>query len=50
MRPRYKPPLKRKYFHKKRKINKKDMVAIKKRIEQINQKKFLKELRRKNNL
>jgi hypothetical protein len=40
MRPTYKPPLKRKYFHKKRKFNKKDIATLKKRIEKINQKKY----------
>ena len=50
MRPTYKPPLKRKFFHKKRKLDKKDMAALKKRIEQINQKKILKELRKKKDI
>ena len=47
MRPRYEPPLKRKYFHKKRKINKKDMVTLKKRIDQINQKRIFKRANRR---
>lgn len=50
MRPRYKPPLKRKYYHKKPRISNKDMAALKKKIEQINQKKLLKELKRKKNM
>ena len=44
MRPRYKPPLKRKYFHTKRKIDKKDMAFLKKKIEVMQQKKIKKEL------
>ena len=37
MRPTYKPPVKKKYFHKKRKIDKKDMASLKKRIDLIKQ-------------
>jgi len=44
MRPRYKPPLHRKYFHKKRKIDNKDMTYLKKRISVLNQKKTKREL------
>ena len=44
MRPRYKPPLKKRYFHTKRKIDKKDMAVIKKKIAIINQKRLKKEL------
>jgi len=47
MRPRYKPPLKRKFFHTKRKIDKKDMVFLKKKIEVIKQKKIKEELEEK---
>lgn len=39
MRPRYRPPIKRKYFHKKAKIEKKNMVYLKKNIEGIKQRK-----------
>ena len=45
MRPRYKPPLKRKYFHTKRKIGKKDMAFLKKKIEVMKQKKIKEELK-----
>jgi len=45
MRPRYKPPLKRKYFHTKRKIDKKDMTFLKKKIEVIKQQKIKDELK-----
>jgi hypothetical protein len=44
MRPRYKPPLKKRYFHTKRKIDKKDMIVTKKKIESINQKRLKREL------
>jgi len=47
MRPRYKPPIQRKYFHKKRKIDNKDMSYLKKRIAHLNQKKIKKELEKK---
>ena len=40
MRPRFKPPLNKKYFHTKRKIDNKDMLIIKKRLEKIKQKKI----------
>ena len=39
MRPRYRPPIKRKYFHKKPNIDKKDIVYLKKNIEVIKQRK-----------
>ena len=44
MRPRYRPPIKRKYFHKKPKIDKKDMAYLKKNIEVIKQRKTKQEL------
>ena len=44
MRPRYKPPLKKKYFHTKRKTDKKDMISLKNKIEIIHQKKVKREL------
>ncbi len=47
MRPRYKPPLYRKYFHTKRKIDKKDMPFLRKRIAFLNQKKTKRELEKK---
>jgi len=46
MRPRYKPPLFKKYFHTKQKIDKKDMSFLKKRIAFLNQKKTKRELER----
>jgi hypothetical protein len=39
MRPRFKPPMNKRYFHKKRKIDKKDMAYLKKKIEFMKQKK-----------
>lgn len=50
MRPRYKPPLKRRYFHKKQIINKKDIAFLKKRIEVLNKKKIRKELEKRRNI
>lgn len=47
MRPRYKPPLNRKYFHTKRKIDRGDITDIKKRIDLINKKKMIRELKEK---
>lgn len=47
MRPRYQPPIKKRYFHKKRRIDKKDMSYLKKRIEHISKKKVLRELNKK---
>lgn len=47
MRPRYKPPLYRKYFHSKRKIDKKDLSFLKKRIANLNQKKVKREQEKK---
>lgn len=44
MRPRHKPPINKRYFHKKRKIDNKDMVTLKKRIEHLKQDKIKKEL------
>lgn len=49
MRPRYKLPLNKKYFHTKRKIDKKDMIFLKNKIEIIKQKKIKKELEKKGN-
>jgi hypothetical protein len=46
MRPRYKPPVNKRYFHKKRKIDNIDMVSLKKRINNIKQEKISKELER----
>ena len=40
MRPRFKPPINKRYFHTKRKIDNKDMALINKRLEKIKQKKF----------
>ena len=50
MRPRYRPPLQRKFFHKKRKIDRKDMSYLKKRIAILNQKKTKKELEKKDKI
>jgi len=47
MRPRFKTPINRKYFHKKQKIDKKDMSYLKKRIAFLNQKKIKKESEKK---
>ena len=49
MRPRYSPPIKRKYFHKKAKIEKKDMVYLKKNMEVIRQRKIKQGLVEKDN-
>ena len=43
MRPRYKPPLKRRYFHTKPKIDNRDMTILKRKIQVIKQKKNKKE-------
>ncbi len=40
MKPSYKPPLKRKYFHTERKLETKDATFLKKKIELLNQKKL----------
>jgi len=50
MRPRYKPPLYRKYFHTKRKIDRKDMSFLKKRIAFLNKKKIKRELKKEKKL
>jgi len=50
MRPRYRPPLHKRYFHKKQIINKKDMVFLKERIEVLNKKKIKKELEKRRNI
>lgn len=47
MRPRHKPPLNRKFFHSKRKLDKKDINVIKKKIQSINNKKTKRELEEK---
>jgi len=44
MRPRYKPPMNRRYFHTKRRIDKIDLNFLKKKIEIMNKKKIQKEL------
>jgi len=44
MRPRTKPPVNGRYFHTKRKMDKKDITVLKKKIDGIHQKKALKEL------
>ena len=44
MRPRYKPSLNRKYFHKKRRVNNNDLNFLKKKIERINKKKLKHEI------
>ena len=46
MRPRYKPPLNRKYFHKRRKITKNDIDFQKKRNDIIRKKKMKDELKK----
>ena len=50
MRPRYKPPVQRKFFHKKRKVDRKDMSYLKKRIANLNQKKTKRDLEKKDKL
>ena len=40
MRPRFKPPMNRRYFHTKRKIDDKDIVLIKKKVEKLKRKKI----------
>jgi len=47
MRPRTKTPLNKRYFHKKRKIDKKDIAVLKKKIEAVDQKKYVRELENK---
>ena len=47
MRPRYKPPLKRRYFHSKPKIDKKDMVFVKNKIDTLHYKRIKQELENK---
>ena len=44
MRSRYRPPIKRRYFHTKPRIDKRDMTVLKRKIEVIKQKKDKKEL------
>ncbi len=46
MRPRYRPPLNRKYFHKKRKIAKNEIAFHKKKKDIIKQKKIKNELKK----
>ena len=43
MRPRYRPPLTKKYFHTKPKVDNKDLAFLKRKIETIKQKKIKKE-------
>jgi hypothetical protein len=43
MRPRYKPPQNKRYFHTKRRIDKNDLNFLKKKIEIMNKKKIKKE-------
>jgi hypothetical protein len=43
MRPRTKPPVNRRYFHTKRKIEKKDVAVLKKKIQVLHDKKIKKE-------
>jgi hypothetical protein len=50
MKPSYKPPLKRKYFHRKRKVETKDTTFLKKKIELLNQKRLKRMQKRKENL
>ena len=47
MRPSYKHPLNKKYFHTKRKIDKKDMIFLKSKIEIMKQKKIKAELEKR---
>ena len=47
MRPRYKPPMNKKYFHTKRKVDKNDLNFLKKKIEKINKKKIKREFEEK---
>jgi len=47
MRPRYKPPVNRRYFHTKRKIDNKDLLVLKKKIDIMNQRKNKKQLEEK---
>ncbi len=44
MRPRAKLPVNRRYFHTKRKMDKKDIAVLKKKIDNVHQTKALKEL------
>ncbi len=44
MRSRYRPPIKRRYFHTKPRIDKRDMTVLKRKIEVIKQKKGKKEI------
>ena len=45
MRPRYRPPRNRRYFHTKPKIDKRDMSILKRKIESIEQKKSKKDIK-----
>ncbi len=47
MRRRSRPPLNRRYFHTQRRIDKRDMSILKMKIEDINQKKYKKDLENK---
>jgi hypothetical protein len=50
MRPRYRAPFNRRYFHKKQIINKKDSVFLKAKIEVLNRKKIKKEFEKRRNI
>ncbi len=50
MRPRYKAPFNRRYFHKKQIINKKDSAFLKAKIEVLNKKKIKKEFEKRRNI
>ncbi len=50
MRPRYRPPLNKRYFHKKQIINKIDIAFLKERIEVLNKKKIRKEFEKRRNI
>jgi len=50
MKPSYRPPLKRKYFHTERKLETKDTTFLKKKIELLNQKKLKRKQKHKENL
>ena len=47
MRPRYKPPRNKRYYHKKRRINKNDLNFLKKKIEIMNKRKIKKKFEEK---
>jgi hypothetical protein len=47
MRPNYKPPINRRFFHSKRRVEKNDLNFLKKKIEIMNKNKIKKEYDRK---